>query len=192
MAQDHGGWQGTPWRIAGWSAAAFALLLPLLAMQVTDEVNWGVEDFVTFGLMLAGAGGACELAVRTSGSIAYRAGAALAVAAAFLLVWATLAVGIIGTEGNPANLMYAGVLAIAITGAFTAALRAEGMARAMLATACAQALVAAIAAGFGMGLPESPPLEILGANAAFVAMWLASAWLFRLAARGRMPEGTAR
>jgi len=179
------------WRIAAWGGAAFLLLLPLLAMQVTDEVDWGPEDFVTFGAMLAAAGGMLELAIRASGSFAYRAGAVLAIGAAFLLVWSNLAVGIIGTEGNPANLMYAGVLAVAITGAFTAALRAEGMARAMIATAFAQALVAATAFGLGLGLPESPPIDILAINAGFVALWLASAWLFARSAPGQTPIGAA-
>jgi hypothetical protein len=38
--------------------------------------------------------------------------------AAFILIWMNLAVGIIGSEDNPANLMYGGVLAVAIVGAF--------------------------------------------------------------------------
>ncbi len=34
-------------RIAAWSAAALVLLLPLVAMQFTEEVNWTVADFVS-------------------------------------------------------------------------------------------------------------------------------------------------
>lgn len=29
-----------PWRIVGWGTAAALLLLPLVAMQFTSEVNW--------------------------------------------------------------------------------------------------------------------------------------------------------
>jgi len=177
------------WRVARWSAAALVLLLPLIAMQFTDEVDWGIEDFTIFGIMLATAGGAFELMLRASGNLAYRAGAVVAISAAFLLIWANLAVGVIGDEGNPANLMYAGVLAIAITGAYTAALRAEGMARAMVATGLAQALVTAIAMSLGLGLPASPALEIFAVNAVFIAMWAGAAWLFRMAGREREVVG---
>jgi hypothetical protein len=51
---------------------------------------------------------------------AYRAAVGVAIAAAFILVWMNLAVGIIGSEDNPANLMYGGVLAIGIIGAVIA------------------------------------------------------------------------
>jgi hypothetical protein len=43
----------------------------------------------------------------------------------------------------------------------------------------------------GMGYPASPPLEILGVNALFVALWLISAWLFRKTAREQAPAGAA-
>jgi len=48
------------------------LILPFLAMQITNEVNWGITDFVIFGVMLAGVGGTNELATRRTGNIAYR------------------------------------------------------------------------------------------------------------------------
>ena len=62
-----------------------------------------------------------------------------------------LAVGIIGTEDNPANLMYGGVLAVGIVGAIIARFQPHGMARALVATALAQALVAVIALIAGLG-----------------------------------------
>lgn len=116
-AQTGGGRRGSRWRSAAWGAAALILLLPLLAMQVTDEVDWGVTDFAVFGAMLIAAGGTYELAARMTGNTAYRAAVGFAIAAAFILVWMNLAVGIIGTENNPANLMYGGVLAVGIIGA---------------------------------------------------------------------------
>jgi hypothetical protein len=36
----------------------------------------------------------------------------LAVGTALFLVWSNLAVGLIGSENNPANMMYLGVLAV--------------------------------------------------------------------------------
>ena len=113
---------------------------------------------------------------------AYRTALGMALAAAFLLVWLSLGVGIIGKDGDPANLMYFGVLAIGVIGAVIARLRPHGMARALFAAALAQALVAAIALIASLGLPYSPPAEIVLLNGFFIAMFAASAWLFRRAA----------
>ena len=82
------------WRIAMWGGAALLLLLPLVAMQFTDEVAWSPADFLIFGAMLVAACGAYELAVRMTSRTAYRAAAGLTIAAAFLLLWAQLAVGV--------------------------------------------------------------------------------------------------
>jgi hypothetical protein len=57
------------------------------------------------------------------------------------------------------------------------------MARALTATALAQALVGVIALLARLGEPASGPLEIVLANAGFVVLFAASAWLFRRAAR---------
>ena len=52
---EHGeagtGWRRRRWRLAAWSVAALLLLLPLVAMQFTDEVNWSLADFVVFGAL---------------------------------------------------------------------------------------------------------------------------------------------
>jgi hypothetical protein len=57
------------------------------------------------------------------------------------------------------------------------------VARALLATALAQALVTVIAPSTGLGAPASGPLEILMLNGCFVALFVGSAWLFRHAVR---------
>jgi hypothetical protein len=183
--------RGSLWRTVPWVIAAFLLLLPLVAMQFTDEVVWDETDFAVIAAMLFGACGAFELAARTTANTAYRAAVGVALVAAFLLIWINLAVGIIGSEDNPANLMYGGVLAVAIIGAVIARFQPDGMARAMVATALAQVLVAVLALIAGMGYPASPPLEILGVTAMLAALWLLSAWLFRKAARQQVPAGAA-
>lgn len=176
--------RGNGWRGAGWGAACVLFLLPVIGELVTDEMNWGAEDFIIFGAMLAAAGGAFELAVRMSASTAYRVGVGVALATSFILVWMNLAVGIIGSEDNPANLMYAGVLAIGIVGALIGRFRPHGMARALVATAIAQALVGLIALVAGWGF-------VLILTAGFVALWLLSAWLFRKAGREQTSARTA-
>ncbi len=112
----------------------------------------------------------------------YRFAAGVALAAALLLVWLSLGVGIIGRDGDPANAMYFGVLTVGIAGALVARFRARGMSRALLATALAQAAVGAIALVGGLGRPWSGPLELTLLNGFFVALFLGSAWLFRRAA----------
>jgi hypothetical protein len=47
----------------------------------------------------------------------YRLALAVAIVAAFLVIWLSLRVGIIGRGGDPANAMYFGVFAVAIAGA---------------------------------------------------------------------------
>jgi hypothetical protein len=170
---------------------AFILLLPLLAMQFTDEVVWDLTDFAVAGALLFGAGCTYHLVARKAGHIAYRAAVGVAVAAALMLVWMNLAVGLIGSEDNPANLMYVGVLAVGIIGALIARFEPHRMACALFATAFAQAWVAVIALIAGLGYPGSGPLEILVLNGAFVALCVGSAWLFRRAAHGRPERGGA-
>jgi hypothetical protein len=168
--------RGSRWRVAAWGTAAALILLPLLAMQVTDEVDWDLADFAFAGALLVGVGVTYELAARMTASRAYRAAVGVALGAAFILVWMNLAVGIIGTEDDSANLMYGGVLAVGIVGAICARFQPHGMARALVATALAQALVAVIALIAGLGF--TGPITVF-----FAALWLISAWLFRKAAR---------
>lgn len=183
-AGNAGAWQRNRWRIGAWTGAALILLLPLAAMQLTDEVNWGRADFAAFGAMLLAVGGIFEAAARTTANAAYRAASGIALATAFVLVWMNLAVGIIGSEDNPANMMFGGVLAVGFIGAVVARCRPAGMARALAATALAQASVAAIAliAGSDVTGPIRPA-GILMLTGLFVAPWLVAAWLFRKAAR---------
>lgn len=166
----------SPWRLAGWGTAVALILLPLIAMRFTDEVAWTASDFVFAILLIGSIGIAYELVVRMTGNAAYRAAVAVALLTGFLIVWSNLAVGIIGDEDNPANLAFFGILAIAIAGAFVARLRAEGMARALFATAVAQLLVSAAALVARLDLPMAIAIF-------FVGMWLVSGLLFRAASR---------
>ena len=113
----------------------------------------------------------------------FRFACGLAIAAALLLAWLSLGVGIIGSDGDPANRMYLGVLAVGIVGTLIARFRPQGMARALLATALAQAVVAVIALAAGLGRPWSGPLELVLLNGFFVALFAGSAWMFSRAAR---------
>jgi hypothetical protein len=162
---------------------ALLLSVPLAAKLLTAEMGWSLFDFVLMGALIAGTGLAYELSTRNSSSISYRAAVGIALLGAFLLVWLNLAVGLIGSEDNPANALYIGVLVIAFAGALIARFRPGSMARAMLAAALGVAVIAAVAVAFRLGGAASGPAEILGVNAVFVALFAGSAALFRQAAR---------
>lgn len=76
---------------------AFLLLIPLVAMQFTNEVNWGIGDFVIMGFLLLGTGLTCEFVIRKVKNLDYRIGILAAIMVALFLIWAELAVGIFGT-----------------------------------------------------------------------------------------------
>ena len=173
-----GGGLSGPWRMAVWGGAALLMLVPAAAAQVSDEMAWGPGDFILAGAMLLAACGLAELAMRKTDNWAYRAGAGTAVAAAFLLFLAAGAVGILGSEDEPANLLFPGVIAVGLAGALLARFRPGGMARAMAVTAGAQVLAGIV----GMVLVPDLRGFLLGTGL-FSAMWLASAWLFATAAR---------
>lgn len=165
---------------------AALLLVPLVAMQFTVEVKWTPLDFAVAGGLLFGAGMAYVLIARSTHHVAGRMAACIAVAAALMLAWVNLAVGIIGSENNPANLMYAGVFAIEALGIVVARRRPGGMAYALLATALGQAAVTVIALVGGLGASQPPGrFGIFVLNGFFVALFAAAAWLFRRAARAQ-------
>jgi hypothetical protein len=174
----------SPWRIIGWGIAVAIILAPLVAMQLgAPGVVWTLSDFIFAIVLIGGVGLLFELAVRASKSWPYRGGVALALATAFLLVWINGAVGMIGNEGNPANLVFIAIIAMAIAGSIVAEGKARLMARAMTVAGVAQALVGVIVFAEGAGGSEPPgPAALFVLIEIFAAMWFASAWLFRKAA----------
>ena len=168
---------GNRLRVAVWALAAGLFLLPLVAMQFTDEVNWTAFDFVFWGGMLLVACGVYEAATRLSTNRAYRAGVGAAVVGGFLVVWVNGAVGMIGNEDNAYNLLFLGAIVVGAIGALIAWFKPEGMARALYATAIVHALVSVVAIVAGWD-PRGAMLSLV-----FVLPWLLSAGLFRQAAR---------
>lgn len=170
-------------------ATALILLLLWLAMRIANEMNWSLFDFVFAGALIFGTGLTYQVVTRKAGNMAYRLAIGLALAAAFILILVNLAVGVIGSEDNPANLMYGGVLAIGFIGAIIAELRPQGMARVLFAMALAQALVPVIALIIWKPPVNSGVLGVLAVNAFFVTLFIGSALLFRNAAREPAPAG---
>ena len=167
-------------RPLAWLGGAALILLPLLALKLADGNAWEVGDLMFAAIMIALVGAAFELALRTPPANGYRAGAALAIAAAVLLSWANGAVGIVGSEGNPLNQIYFAIPAAALIGAVLARFQPRGLALAMAATAATQLTVGAVALYHDH---FTGPLTTL-----FTACWLAAAFLFHKADRAVLLE----
>lgn len=164
-------------------APLLVLLIPLLGTFVSEEWQWRVGDFLFAYMMMASVGLAYKFVTRRAGSIAYRLATAVALGTAFLILWGNLAVGFIGSEDNPSNLLYGGVILIGVVGAALARCTAVGLARAMFTTALAQFLVPILAwltrpADFAPGITQ-----VFALNFGFVLMFAVSGLLFRHAAR---------
>ena len=157
------------WRLIGWGGAALLLAIPWLT-----NFPWTASDFIVMGVMFAITGVTIELAVRSSTDWAHRLGALVAILAGFLTVWVNLAVGMIGSDDNPYNLWFGGVLAIAISAALLSRSSAT-MAGMMVVTALAQAAVSV----FGL----STDLRGGVLSLAFAGLWLLAAGMFWMASR---------
>lgn len=89
-------------------ATALILLVPLVAMQITDEVDWSLADFVLAGALLGGTGLLLHgLATRKAGNMAYRAVATAIGVAAIVLGEA---------DDAPGLVLFGGLLIVATVG----------------------------------------------------------------------------
>ena len=88
-------------RLVVWAIiVALILLVPLVAMQFTDEVNWTRSDFVVAGLLLFGSALIYELATNNMTNTKNRLAVGIVVAAVLLWLWAELAVGVFTDWGS--------------------------------------------------------------------------------------------
>ncbi|MBW2937686.1 hypothetical protein KXJ69_06180 [Aureisphaera sp. CAU 1614] len=77
--------------------ATILLLIPLVAMQFSEEVNWTLADFLVAGVLLYGTGLLCELILRKVKKVKLRVALCIAIIIVLLLIWAEMAVGIFGS-----------------------------------------------------------------------------------------------
>lgn len=168
------------WRIAGWSSAAALLALPAIAMQFTSEVDWTGSDFVVAGLLLVATGLAAEFALRMARAWPDLLGFGLAIATAFLTVWANLAVGIIGAEDEPINIGFFAVLACGLLAA--AAFRFRRRASSAIA-----GIMAASQLALGLAAMQVMPGHAIewGVLAVLALLWMGVSLALRRGARER-------
>ena len=180
MNREDAGQAGTTnwWRVTGWSIAALVLLLPLAAMQVTREVDWTASDFVFAGVLIGSAGLVIELTFRRHPHRSSRIGAALLTAASFALIWINAAVGIINDDHATLNLIYPGIIMLALIVAAAGRFRTVALARGSAVAAAVLAVMGVVA------VRASDPAIVAGVVAfhfTFVAAFLAAASLFHRA-----------
>ena len=73
------------------------LLIPMIAMQLTDEVNWSFFDFIIMGIMLSITGLALGIIIKKIKYHKYRNIFIVIIIMIFLFIWAEFGVGLFGT-----------------------------------------------------------------------------------------------
>ncbi len=162
---------------------ALLLLIPFITMQFTNEVEWQTGDFVIAAVLLIGTGLTYELIAGRLGNIKYKAAVGIAVGASLLLIWVNLAVGIIGSEDNPANIMYTGVIAVGVLGAIITQFQPKKMSFVLFTMAAVQVLVPVIALIIWKPQFEIEALGVFALNAFFAILFIGSGFLFKQAAK---------
>jgi hypothetical protein len=158
------------------------LLIPFIAMQFSQEVDWTLSDFVIAGTLLFGTGMTYTLVTRKSGEIAYRLAIGFALFTGLFLIWVNMAVGIIGSENNEFNLLYSFVIFTGLIGAFLSKFKPRGLMFTLFSMAGVQAVLTAVALMTGMSqIAESSVIEILSVNGFFFTLFLIAGLLFRYA-----------
>jgi hypothetical protein len=169
-------------RLIVWVVVVVLILLIPLAMQFTNEVQW--NEAVAYGIILLAVGGIFELWrwLKTRNG-AYRIAFGVGLAGVFLLGWVSGAVGIIGSENQPVNLMYWAVPAALLAGSLISRLSPGGMARTLFAAALVQLLIPVIALIISKEVSwgAAGVIGVFVFNSVFAVLFIGSAMLFRRA-----------
>jgi hypothetical protein len=75
----------------------FLLLIPLVGMVFSDQVNWSVFDFVVMGILLLSLGFGINLIMTKIKNRRIQLIPIVILIVVFLLIWAELAVGVFGS-----------------------------------------------------------------------------------------------
>lgn len=153
------------------------LLLLIISIKSTDKAAWGVLAFtftLIFGTMLS-----YKLIIKKGANTINKAAITITIATILVLFWINGAVGIIGSENNPANLMYFGVIIIVIIGSIISRFKPHKMALTLSMAAFAQILAPVIALIIWKPQIDLGVLGLFILNGFFVAMFIMSAYLFK-------------
>ena len=73
------------------------LLLPLIGMFFSNEINWSFFDFIIMGILILSLSFSIKQVLKTTKNINYRILIIAVILILFLLIWAELAVGVFDT-----------------------------------------------------------------------------------------------
>ncbi len=73
------------------------LIIPMIGMLVSDEVNWSLFDFILMGVLLLAVSFGIKFMLQITKNTKYRILLISIIVLLFLLIWAELAVGIFGS-----------------------------------------------------------------------------------------------
>lgn len=156
------------------------LLIPFIAMKTGNGIDWSASDFLIVGVLIFGAGLSYVWASRQEGSLLYKVAVGWTILSTLLLIWANLAVGLVGSGPNAVNLMYIAVVAIVVVGGAVTRFKAVGLDRVTLAGAATLLLVAVIALASGVAQKTGASWEeVILVNVFFAALFASSSLLFR-------------
>lgn len=163
------------------------LMIPFVAMQFSTEVDWSIGDFIIAGFLLFGTGFTYVLLTTKVNNGRYKAGIAVGLFAGLFLIWANLAVGIIGSEDNPVNTIYFGVIGIGIVGAVISRFKSRGLSLTMFVISLVLFLIAIIvllyASTQNADFTIRKIMTYSGAHGLFIMLFFISGVLFRQAAQ---------
>lgn len=80
-----------------YSIPLIILSFPLIAMQLTNEVNWTISDFLVMGILLFSTVFTMDFVLKKVKTLKSRLIVIFAIVILLVLVWAELAVGIVGS-----------------------------------------------------------------------------------------------
>jgi hypothetical protein len=166
------------------------LMVPLIAMQFSEAVDWGIFDFVVAATLLFAALFSLFLVFRLSSDALYRLAGAVTVCGVLLLIWVVGAVGIIGASNNDANLLFGGVVAVGLLGSLGTLGKAQGMRFVLGLMAVGQLLICWLAVSNGWAGPEQHPAEVILGGGVFVLLFGLASGLFHLVARSEHVRAT--
>lgn len=84
-------------RIVLYAIASILLLVPLVAMQFSKEVNWSLSDFLIGGFLLFGTATVIDFILRIIKKKSHRIILSIVTLLVLMIIWGELAVGIFGT-----------------------------------------------------------------------------------------------
>jgi len=155
----------------------------LVGLTLAGKLDWGVMDFVFVTVILFGGLGAYRFVSGRGQGRTFHLAVAMSLATALSMIWVTLAVGIIGSEDNQANIMYVVVLGIGLLGSIIARFRAPGMKWTMVWVTIAQFAVTILAYTIWKPETEEHVFSTVILNLCYVMLFLSSAVLFHRASR---------